>query len=255
MAVPRSMTRVALLALLAAVGAPVSAAAAPTVNVKVKVVSIPGFPHTGYIPGAGAAVEIQTTIQGTEYGGFPPPLIGVIAYLPKGVMVHPQGFPVCPLVSLEKTGRCPAASRAGPLGHALGVVSFGSERVPEEVSVQPYLATGGLEFYVQGHSPVALELISRGHFVPASGLFDEEFIGEVPLVETVPGAPDASTESIDVTIGTAIKRNGKTLYYGKVPETCPRGGYPVKSELMFAGLGGLAPQTVTTSLKVPCPRK
>jgi hypothetical protein len=251
----RLITRAAFLASVLVLAAPIAAGAAPTVTVKVKVVPIPGFPHTGYIPGAGAAVEIHTTITGTEYGGFPPPLVGVNAYLPKGVMVHPQGFPVCPLASLEQTGRCPTDSQAGPAGHALGVVSFGSERVPEEVSVQPYLSSGGLEFYVQGHSPVALELISKGHFVPASGLFDEEFLGEVPLVETVPGAPDASTEFIDVTIGTAIRHDGKTLYYGKVPKTCPRGGYPVKSELLFAALGGLPPQTVTTSLKVPCPKK
>jgi hypothetical protein len=251
----RTTVRAALLGALLALCAPGVATAAPTVSVKVKVVPIPGFPHTGYIPGHGAAVEIDTTIKGSEYGGFPPPLIGVNAYLPKGVVVHPQGFPTCPLSSLERTGRCAKDSQAGPAGHALGVVSFGNERVPEEVSVQPYFAPdGGLEFYVQGHSPVALELISKGHFVPASGLFDEEFIGEVPLVETVPGAPDASAEFIDVTVGAAIEHDGKTLYYGKVPLTCPRGGYPVRSELMFAPLGGLPPQTVTTNLKVPCPK-
>jgi hypothetical protein len=252
---PRPTLRAALLATAIALTVPAVAAAAPTVSMKVRVVSIPGFAHTGYIPGHGAAVEIQTTIAGTEYGGFPPPLIGFNAYLPKGVMVHPQGFPVCPLMKLEETGVCPAKSKAGPAGHALGVVSFGSERVPEEVSIQPYFAPGGLEFYVQGHSPVALELISKGHYVPAGGLYDEEFLGEVPLVETVPGAPDASAESITVTIGAAIKQHGRTLYYGRVPLTCPRGGYPVKAELMFAALGGLPPQTVATSLKVPCPKK
>jgi len=252
---PRPTIAAALLATVALSGTAGVATAAPTVGMKVKVVSIPGFPHTGYIPGHGAAVEIQTTIKGSEYGGFPPPLVGFNAYLPKGVMVHPQGFPVCPLTSLEKTGACPAKSKAGPVGHALGVVSFGSERVPEEVSIQPYLASGGLEFYVQGRSPVALELISKGHFVPARGLFDEEFLGEIPLVETVPGAPDASAESITVTIGAAIVAHGKTLYYGKVPLTCPRGGYPVKAELTFAALGGLPAQTVTTSLKVPCPKR
>jgi len=245
----------AVLVVALALNLSAGAAAAPTVTLKVKVVPIPGFPHTGYILGAGAAVEIDTTIQGTEYGGFPPPLIGFTGYLPKGVRVHPQGFPTCPLAALERTGVCPVHSRAGPAGHALGVVSFGSERVPEEVSVQPYLASGGLEFYVQGHSPVALELISKGYFAPASGLFDEKFIGEVPLVETVPGAPDASAESISVTIGAAIKLHGKTLYYGRVPKTCPRGGFPVRAELTFAGLGGLAQQTVTSSSTVPCPKK
>ena len=42
-----------------------------------KIVPISGFPGTGNKLGAGAAVESQLTISGTEYGGFPPPLIGV----------------------------------------------------------------------------------------------------------------------------------------------------------------------------------
>jgi hypothetical protein len=39
-----------------------------------------------------------------------------------------------------------------------------------------------------------------------------------------------------------------------VPKHCPKGGFPLKSELLFAGLGGLAPQTVTATYKAPCPR-
>ncbi len=231
------------------------ASATPVVTVKVKVVPIEGFPGTGYILGHGAAETFEFTISGTEYGGFPPPLIGVNTFLPKGVVLHPSAFPACPLATLEQTGKCAANTHAGPLGHALGVVSFGSERVPEEVEIQPYFSGSGLEFYVAGHSPVALEFISKGHFTKSSGLFSEEFIGEVPLVETVPGAPDASTERISVKVGSAIKKGGKTIYYGTVPKTCPKGGFPFKAELLFAGLGGLTPQTVPVEYKVPCPKK
>jgi hypothetical protein len=240
---------------LAALALPLSAAAAPVVTVKVKVVPIEGFPGTGYILGHGAAAAFEFTIAGTEYGGFPPPLIGVNTYAPKGVVLNSASFPQCPLTTLEKTGACAKDSQAGPLGHALGVVSFGSERVPEEVEIQSYFADGGLAFYVAGHSPVALEFISKGHFVKSSGLFSEEFIGEVPLVETVPGAPDASTERISVKVGSAIKKGRKTTYYLTVPKKCPAGGFPFKAELLFAGLGGLTPQTVTSSYKVPCPKK
>ena len=76
---------------------------------------------------------------------------------------------------------------------------------------------------------------------------------EVPLVETVPGAPDASTETINVKVGAARRAHGKTFYYGTMPRTCPKGGFPVKAELLFAGLGGLPPQTVTATYKAPCP--
>ena len=64
-----------------------------------------------------------------------------------------------------------------------------------------------------------------------------------------------STISINVKVGSAYKKGKKTVYYGTVPKKCPKGGFPVKSELMFAGLGGLAPQTVVTSYKAPCPKK
>jgi hypothetical protein len=242
---------------LAALALPGIASAAPTVSIKVKVVPIPGFPGTGYILGAGAAEQAEFTIRGTEYGGgFPAPLIGVNFYLPKGTVLHPQGFPTCPLQTLEKVGQCTNKSQAGPVGHALGVVSFGAERVPEELEIQPYFAPGGgLEFYAAGHSPVAIELISKGHYISSSGGFAQELISEVPLVETVPGAPDGSAESISVKVGAAYRKHGKPVYYGTVPKSCPKGGFPFKAELMFAGLGGLTPQTVLVEYKVPCPKK
>ena len=47
---------------------------------------------TGNILGAGAALQVQYTINGTEYGGFPPPLIGVNFFTPAGTKLHPQGL-------------------------------------------------------------------------------------------------------------------------------------------------------------------
>src|ERR1700722_7597958 len=52
------------------------AAAAPTVTLKVKAVPIPGFSGTGDALGTGADVEVQVTISGEEYGGYPSPLTG-----------------------------------------------------------------------------------------------------------------------------------------------------------------------------------
>ena len=241
---------------LVALSLPALAAAVPTVAVKAKIVPIAGFPGTGNKLGAGAAVESQVTISGTEYGGFPPPLIGVNVFLPKGTVLHPSGFPVCPPAVLEPSGsgHCPKGSTAGPVGNATGVVAFGSEIVPETVTVTPYYAPGGgLEFFTFGHEPVLLEILSKAHYVGASGLYSKELIAEVPLVETVPGAQDASVKTISVKVGSAIRKNGKTIYYGRVPKKCPKGGFPAKAELTFAGLGGLTQTTVTKTLKVPCP--
>src|SRR5271166_3431576 len=67
----RASTCLALLG-LAVLGLPAAASAAPVVTFKAKAVPIPGFPHTGNILGAGAAEQVEWTIKGTEYGGFPP---------------------------------------------------------------------------------------------------------------------------------------------------------------------------------------
>jgi hypothetical protein len=256
---PVGWTVAIVLTLVAALSLPAAAGAEPTVTINAKIVPIKGFPGTGNKLGAGAAVESQVTISGTEYGGFPPPLIGVNVFLPKGTVLHPSGFPVCPPSTLEPSGKgpkgCPKGSAAGPVGKVTGYVAFGQTVVPETATIESFYAPGGgLEFFTFGHEPVLIEVLSKAHFVAASGLYSKELIAEVPLVETVPGAQDASVKSISVTVGSAIRKNGKPIYYGRVPKTCPKGGFPGKAELTFAGLGGLTQQTVTKTLKVPCPK-
>lgn len=249
--------------LLALVGAavfalPAGASATPTVTFKATAVPIPGFRGTGNILGAGAALQVQYTIKGTEYGGFPPPLIGVNFFTPAGTKLHPQGFVSCSPAALKDTGpgACPAKSKVTIAGEALGVVSFGNERVEEEASIKAFFAPGGaLQFYTQGTSPVSLEFLSPSRVVNAKRPYGQEFMTTVPLIETVPGAPDASTLSINVKVGAAFRKGKKVTYYGTVPTKCPKGGFPLKSQLLFAGLGGLAPQTVSATYRAPCPRR
>lgn len=257
----RALLAVALLGgALLACSAPASAA--PRVRLRVEPVPIAGFAHTGYILGHGTALQAEYEIEGTEYGGFPPPLVGVSFYLPKGTTLHPAGFPTCPQATLEPAGpgpsACPKGSAAGPQGRVLGVVSFGKERVPEEATLESFYAPGGgLEFFTSGHSPVSVEILSSAHYVNLGGAggFAQKLVSQVPLVETVPGAPDASVERISVKVGSAVMHGGKPTYYGTLPASCPREGFTVRSELDFAGLGGLAPQTVTVTYKAPCPRR
>ena len=249
----RASTCLALLG-LAVLGLPAAASAAPVVTFKAKAVPIPGYPHTGNILGAGAAEQVEWTIKGSEYGGFAAPLIGVNVVEPAGTKLHPQGFVTCSPTALQATGpsACPKKSKFTIAGEAKGVVSFGTERVEENTTVQGFFAPGGgLQFYTQGSSPVSLEFISPSHVVYGTS---PSIITTVPLVETVPGAPDASVETIKVTAGSAYKKGKTTVYYGTVPKKCPKGGFPVKSVLTFAGLGGLTEQQVTATYKAPCPR-
>ncbi len=236
------------------------ASAAPTVKFTAKAVPIPGFPHTGNIFGAGAAVEAEYQITGTEYEGSPPPVIGVNFFFPKGVKLSPSGFPTCAPATLEQVGPsgCKKGSSAGPIGKAVGFVSFGGERVIENAEISTFYGPGGaIEFFTAGHTPVSLEFLSTGKYTQLGGAggFGPKLVAQVPLIASVPGAPFASVKSIKVKAGSAIKSHGKVKYYGRLPKTCPKGGFPVKTEVIFAEGGDInKPIAVPASYKAPCPR-
>ena len=258
----KASTRLALLGLaVATLGLPAVAGAAPSVTLKVKAVPIPKnpsasggptWPGTGNFFGKGTALETEFKISGTEYGGFPSPLIGVAFYTPKGTKVSEKGFTTCSASVLEshEVQKCPKKSVAGPKGSAEGVVSFGSTRVHETLSVQPFFEAGEkLAFYAEGTSPAEIELLSTGAFSSASGS-GPVVTASVPLVETVPGAPFGSVEAIKVKVGAAFMQGKKLVSYGTIPKTCPKGGFPVKAELKF-----YSGETVTVTAKPPCPKK
>jgi hypothetical protein len=246
---------------LALLGLAGTASAIPTVKFKAVAVPIPGFPHTGNYYGAGAAVQAEYQIEGTEYAGSPPPIIGVNFYLPKGTKLHPNGFPTCATSTLEQFGpaKCKKSAAAGPVGKVQGFVTFGSERVEESLELASFYAPGGgFEFFSKGVSPVLIEILSNAHYnnFVGGGGYGPELMAEVPLVASVPGAPYASVKTITVKAGSAYKSHGKTIYYGRVPTKCPKGGFPIKTEVIFAENGERSkPETVTATYKAPCPRK
>jgi hypothetical protein len=262
---PRRLARLALvlaLLYLAALALPPASLALPTVTVRGRAVGIPGFPHTGNFFGAGAAVQAKITISGNEYGGFPPPLIGINTFLPAGVRLNPQPFPTCPVavITQQREPRlCPKGSSAGPIGRVTGVVAFGNELVKEEAEILSFFAPhGGFEFLTLGHSPTILEVptLAQVRHLGGAGGFGPEFTAEIPLVVTVPGAQDASVETIEITLGAAIRRHGKPVYYGTVPRTCRHGGFRVKAEFIFATNGDTSqPETVTIPFRAPCPTR
>jgi hypothetical protein len=255
----RASTCLAVLG-LALLALPGVASAVPTVKFKAEAVPIPGYKDTGNILGAGAAVQTEYQISGTEYFGSPPPIIGVNFYTPKGTVLHPSGFPTCSEETVRQFGpiKCPKESKAGPIGSALGYVTLGGERVEETVEIFSfYKPGGGFIFFTDGHTPVSLEILSPGkykNFVGGGG-FGPELEVTVPEVASVPGAPFASVKTIKGKAGSAYKKNGKPVYYGRVPKTCPKGGFPIKTEIIFAENGEESkPVPVTAEYKAPCPR-
>jgi hypothetical protein len=269
----RASTCLAVLG-LAILGLTGVASAAPTVKLKAVAVPLKGYPHTGNIAGAGAALSVEYQITGTEYGGFPPPIIGVNFFLPTGSVLDSKGFPTCPestIFEKKEPEACPKGSNISPLdseGHAEGrvhgVVSFGKTRVQEEAELFAFFKPGGgLEFFTFGHTPTTLEIPSGGLYeqLKGAGGFGPKLKSKVPLVETVPGAPFASVESIKGVFGAAHpgpggKKDPKhAVYYGRVPKTCPKGFLNLKTEVIFAENGEESkPETVTAEYHAPCPR-
>jgi hypothetical protein len=244
-------SRGAVLFLLTFVALASTSPAAPTVKFKVKPRPIPGFPGTGNILGAGIDVEAQYTITGTEYGGSPSPLTELVIDTPAGAKVEPGGFATCAPSILELSGPagCPKGSKAGPLGEGLGAVTFGTERVDEKVSLQPFFAPdNGLTFYLAGSVPVSLQVVEKAHWVPASPPFGPKLIVEIPLILSAPGGYNASVLSFDVQVGAAYRRGRRTVSYLTLPKRCPKGGFSIKSELRFA-----SGETTTVMYKGPCP--
>jgi hypothetical protein len=263
---------------LAVVQAPGAAAAlsARIATFKARAVAIPrpgggSYPHTGNCLGCGAAVEAEYVIEGSGYGatvqnpnGGIPPISQVNFYLPAGVKLHPQGFGTCSEATLKNLGPagCQRSSAASPVGSVLGEVTFGTERVPEEAELRAFFAPrGGLLFYTAGHSPVALEIVSSGHYVNSRRPYGLELITIVPPVASVPGAPLASVRRIKIKAGAAIKKGKRIISYGYMPTRCPRGGFPVKTEITFGGSFGpgrefgIPAQTQTATYRAPCPRR
>lgn len=256
----------------------VSTAAEPTASItvfKVKAVPIPKpgggtWPRTGNIAGAGADVEAEYVFEGSGYGATPqnpkgsiPPISQVNFYLDAGAKLHRAGFGSCTEATLKNIGPsgCPTSSVASAVGKGLGEVTFGTERVPEEIELRAFFGEGGLLFYTAGHSPTALEIVSKGHWINShQAPYGEELVTLVPPVATVPGAPLASVKTINLKAGAAITKGGKLLAYGTVPTKC-KGGLRVKSEVIFGGMYGgerefgIPAKTVTATYKAPCPKK
>jgi hypothetical protein len=242
-------------------GLPVLATARPVVTVRTAVVPIPidpsnphsaTYPGTGAILGAPAALELEAKIGGTEYWGSPSPLTLIKTYAPAGVTVHTQGFPTCSEATLQAKGSegCPKGSLAGPVGEANGVVSFGGTRVHERVTLEGFFnPAGGLIFNDVGYTPTSVEILEKVTVTGAAPPFSKLWTAEVPLVESVPGAPDASVEQFKVEVGAAFKQGGRLVSYTTAPRTCPKGGAPIKVELSF-----LSGETIPVEQRFPCPK-
>jgi hypothetical protein len=244
----------AVLAMLAAIALPVAAQAATITGVKAAIVPIPGFPETGAILGAGADVEIEGKLEGDELpGGLPLQTRRLVLYFPAGTKIDPTGFPTCTKEKLEIKGPegCPKQSRIadGTVGVADQIGQ--GEATRETGALEVYVTPGnGVVAYANAAAPISAQIVIAAHWETAPPPYGPKLTFEIPLVESVPGALAVSGTSLKETAGAAIRKNGKTYYYGRVPAKCPKGGFPGKGEVTLEG-----GQNIVTEVKVPCPTR
>lgn len=237
---------------LAVLGLPAAASAATITGVKVSIKQIPGFPESGYKLGDGALIEVEGKLEGTEFpGGLPAPVRKVVLDFPAGTKINSAGFPTCTVAKLEIDGPqgCPAKSR---IAYGTGGVAdqIGSgEATRETGKLEVFITPGnGVVAYANALAPISAQIVIPAKWETAAPPYGPQLTFNVPLVESVPGAPPVSVTSAQIKAGAAIRKNGKTYYYGRVPTKCPKGGFPGKGEITLEG-----GQTITTLVKVPCP--
>jgi hypothetical protein len=221
----------------------------------------------GFVPyrlGAPTTIELDLRIQAPA-GQIPSALTEVEVRYPQdlGFALSGLGLAVCSTAMLEQAGAsgCPADSIMGG-GSATAELSFGTQLVIENASISIARAPDqeghiSLLLYASGPSPVNTQILSPAQLLPTAPPFGGRLNMQLPIIPSVPGAPDVAIVSMDVTIGphglTYYERTeGATLAYTPkgilLPTTCPRGGFPFAATFSF--LDGSRPQARAT---VPCP--
>jgi len=201
--------------------------------------------------GEGTTVTDEFTFSGTEYGGHPEPLTNVTVHLPAGVEGSRTGFATCEASTIETRGiqGCPPSSLAGPESTITMLVSFGAETVQETGTVQAIFGPGeAINFFVQAHSPVAIEVLMTGTYTVDSAPYSHVLNLAVPLIETVPGAPHASILSLTLAFGAARSEGGSEVHSVTIPQECPIGGFGWLANTTFED-----GTTTNVSYKSPCP--
>jgi hypothetical protein len=206
-------------------------------------------------PGAQAALTVTMRFTGGAEG-IPEPLRGFTLHLPAGLSVSFGAGATCSGATLRRRGAagCPAAALLGR-GRARLQVHAGSQTIPEPAVLWAFRgrsASGSptLEMLGEGSTPLNERTVSRGLLRSEGAPFGSRLIVTIPPIPTVALEPDASFDSLSLTLGNPrgparARAPGARI---RVPRHCPSGGFPFAAELAFSGaFAGHAASTV------PCP--
>jgi hypothetical protein len=251
---------VLLLVALCAVWTPVSAAGAevaPAVTL-----------HAALTPedlGGGTTIHFTFTLA-SSLGQVPSPPVAIDLLYPEnlGIATSGLGLANCTVAILEADGPpgCPSNSVMG-FGSGLVEVPFGPELLHEKARTTLFMAPLSeghitLLFFAAGESPVSAALVFPGVVLPADAPYGGDLATTIPLVPSVPEAPDAALVKFTTTLGPShvtyyeYARGRRIPYHPlgiRLPRSCPRGGFRFGGQFTFQN----ETQAVAYDT-VPCPR-
>lgn len=180
-----------------------------------------------------------------------------------GIALSDLGLATCSPATVEAFGvtGCPANSHMG-YGTATAAIPVGPAVNRESASIVLVRAPSqaghlALLFFVEAIAPVSAQIVFPGLLLPSAAPFGGRINIGVPLVPSLPGAPDVAVIKLHSTLGpehiTYYEHvHGKIVPYNPkgilLPDDCPHGGFPFAAEFGF--LDGSRASAHTT---VPCP--
>ena len=216
--------------------------------------------------GHGTTIRFAFNITATGGALVPSPVTRIDLRYPKGfgLVTSGLGLASCAEKMLEELGPegCPSESLMGE-GTAIAEVQVGKEVVQEQAHTAIFMAplgdeNIGIEFLVNGYTPLAAELIFPGLLLAAAPPYSGDLSIPVPLLESYPQGRDVSLVQVRSTIGPLgltyyEHQHGKLIPYTPsgivLPSRCPAGGFPFSITFHFAD-----GSTATNNQTVPCPR-
>jgi hypothetical protein len=216
--------------------------------------------------GAGTTIHFAFTVA-RQADQMPVPIREINLLYPAnlGIATSGLGISTCRAVTLESEGPsgCPTNSVIG-YGSGTVEVPFGPETLQEITRTTIFMAPVqngrlGLLFYADGESPVSAQLVFPGLVLPAAVPFGGDLNAKLPLVPSVPEAPDAALVQLTTTLGPShityfeYKRGHTVPYHPRgilLPRKCPRGGFRFAAQFAFNDGSSASAHAV-----VACPRR
>jgi len=211
--------------------------------------------------GASTTISFSFRISASNHA-LPPALTLLDVRLPSGMGVDTSGLATCKRSALLAHGPrgCPSSSQVGS-GSVLVEVPLGNVIRPETAALTVFNAPRQhahttLLFYAVGRLPIATQLIFQGVIVP--GPLGQLIEASIPVIPTLPEAPDAAIVAMSSTLGTRQLTYYRTIGSrlvrfmprgATIPDICPAGGFPFSASFGFNDASA-----TMAAATVACPR-